>query len=112
MSKFRKKPVVIDAARWTGDWAGLMEELGIPYRPATPKPEWVKAGQTAVIAKGGGPEAPTAPNGTLAIKTLEGVMVANLGDWVIRGLAGEYYPCKDEIFAASYQPVDESQPTG
>jgi hypothetical protein len=41
------------------------------------------------------------------IKTLEGVMVGEPGDWLITGIAGEKYPCKDEIFRATYEPVTE-----
>ena len=43
--------------------------------------------------------------GTVAIETLEGTMVAELGDWIIRGVKGEIYPCKDDIFQATYEPV-------
>lgn len=42
------------------------------------------------------------------IKTLEGVMVGEIGDWLITGIAGEKYPCKDEIFRATYEPVGTS----
>jgi hypothetical protein len=41
------------------------------------------------------------------IPTLEGTMRANLGDWIIKGVKGEFYPCKPDIFAASYQLVNE-----
>lgn len=49
-------------------------------------------------------------NGTISIKTLEGTMVANIGDYVIKGVAGEFYPCKPEIFEATYDIVEEAQP--
>lgn len=42
----------------------------------------------------------------IQIRTLEGVMTANLGDWVIKGLKGEFYPCKDDIFQATYEEVE------
>lgn len=42
--------------------------------------------------------------GTMLIKTLEGVMEAQPGDWIIRGIKGELYPCKPDIFAATYDP--------
>jgi hypothetical protein len=45
-------------------------------------------------------------NKTLEIKTLEGRMLARPGDWIIRGVLGEFYPCKDEIFRATYE-IDE-----
>ncbi|MBI4622506.1 MAG: hypothetical protein HY736_04690 [Verrucomicrobia bacterium] len=40
------------------------------------------------------------------VQTLEGVMVANPGDWIITGIKGERYPCKPDIFAATYEPAD------
>jgi len=42
----------------------------------------------------------------IEIATLEGVMRADVGDWIIRGVAGEFYPCKPDIFAATYEPVE------
>jgi len=42
----------------------------------------------------------------LEIPTLEGIMTASKGDWVIKGVKGEVYPCKPDIFAATYEPVD------
>ena len=42
----------------------------------------------------------------LTIWTSEGVMNANIGDWIIRGTEGEYYPCKPEVFAKKYRPID------
>lgn len=42
------------------------------------------------------------------IQTLEGVMVANPGDWIITGIKGERYPCKPEIFAETYERADET----
>jgi hypothetical protein len=41
------------------------------------------------------------------IHTLEGTMQANPGDWIIIGVAGEMYPCRDDIFAKTYEPVEE-----
>ena len=46
-------------------------------------------------------------DGHFKITTLEGVMKANLGDFIIRGLQGEYYPCKPEIFHAKYELIGE-----
>lgn len=49
-------------------------------------------------------------DGTISIKTLEGTMTANIGDYVIKGVAGEFYPCKPEIFEATYDIVEDVQP--
>jgi hypothetical protein len=53
-------------------------------------------------------------DGGLALKihTLEGTMTANTGDFIIKGLAGEFYPCKPEIFKKSYEPAEEKQESG
>ena len=45
-------------------------------------------------------------NGVLIIKTLEGDMVASTGDYIIRGLRGEYYPCKPDVFQKKYEPCE------
>ena len=44
-------------------------------------------------------------DGSVAIETLEGTMTANVGDWIIRGVKGELYPCKPDIFEATYEVV-------
>jgi hypothetical protein len=80
--RFRKKPVVIDAHQWDGDRNAL----------------WRFIGHT--------PERPMMVNGDyVAIDTLEGTMRANLGDWIIKGVKGEFYPCKPDIFEQTYEPV-------
>lgn len=93
--KFRKKPVVIDAFHL--GWNDL--------------PDWfmdhVSDGRVTMFM-----EKAAAPNGRpfeghCMIRTLEGVMRANAGDWVIKGVSREIYPCKPEIFAATYEPVSE-----
>ena len=44
---------------------------------------------------------------SMPIETLEGTMTANEGDWIIKGLEGEFYPCKDSIFKRKYEAVNE-----
>lgn len=79
VAKYRKKPVVIDAVQYTG-----------------------REGK-AVIADWCGGDSETVPDAIL-INTLEGVMRADLDDWIIKGVAGEFYPCKPAVFAKSYEP--------
>ncbi len=45
------------------------------------------------------------PDGSLVIATLEGAMTASIGDYIIKGIKGEFYPCKPDIFAATYEAV-------
>lgn len=76
--KFRKKPVVIDAAQFDGKLSSI-ECLEIPE---------VSQDLTS---------------DTCQIHTLEGVMTAKKGDWIIRGVKGEFYPCQPDIFEATYE---------
>lgn len=94
MAKFRKLPVVIEAIPYTGE--NLAEVLA--FTGKHPKwDEWFpsfEAYQAQVQADGG----------IFKILTLEGTMEATPGDWIIRGVKGEHYPCKPEIFEATYEP--------
>jgi hypothetical protein len=81
--RYRKKPVVIEAIRLT---------------PDNGKEVWEWADSKPFYA----------PDGTidgLSIFTIEGRMKADFGDWIIRGVKGEFYPCKPDIFDATYEPV-------
>lgn len=85
--KYRKKPVVIEAVRWNGK-----------YTDATEWPDWFRwAMDSHKISVN--------KNKTLWIKTLEGAMVAFVGDMVIQGTKGEIYCCKPDIFEATYESV-------
>ena len=84
MAKFRKKPVVIDAWQFDGSWSS-----------ASPIVQ-MHSGITWTDSDGG----------QLSIETLEGEMTASAGDWIIKGVKGEFYPCKPDIFAATYDPAD------
>jgi hypothetical protein len=83
--KFRKKPVVIEAVQWTGDNYDDMENF---------------------ISCEFGYQARADGNGTdIVIKTLEGYMNGSPNDYVIKGVHGEFYPCKPDIFEATYEIV-------
>lgn len=102
MAKFRKKPVVIDAVQWfPGDPA--FDDMPGFYDA------WRHALPDRAIA-----EAPGAglsvTSGFAWIETLEGGHLVTPGDWIITGVAGEVYPCKPSIFAATYEPAGEPQP--
>lgn len=98
MPKFRKKPVVIEAVQWTG--SNLFEV--ITFTDGKPDIRSTHAGMKwddycDLVRRDG-----------LKIFTLEGKMLANPGDWIIRGVKGELYPCKPDIFAATYEPEEKS----
>lgn len=90
--KFRKRPVVIEAMHLNNRTTPEEVARWCDGRVAIP------AGETYT---GGGPI-------VVEIDTLEGVMTAREGDWVIRGVAGEFYPCRGDIFAATYEPAEEA----
>ena len=102
MAEYRKKPVVIEAVQFNGDpevvWEWLrhlgIEDYGdIEFFPFLA--DHFKGDPKVYVAH---------PDPYMRIKTLEGVMSASRGDWVICGLMGEFYPCKPDIFAATYEP--------
>lgn len=80
--KFRKKPVVIEAVQFSGD-------VGAPE----------------IMALDLACEHVPGVGDCMLIRTLEGTMRATPGDWIIRGVKGELYPCKPDIFAATYEPL-------
>ena len=83
--KYRKKPVVVEAVRFTGEPENIVELSEF----MAPKD---------VIVNYANPEHPQ-----LHISTLEGLMAANVGDYIIKGVQGELYPCKEDIFKATYE---------
>ncbi len=82
--KFRKKPGVIEAVLWDGT-----EEAG----------QKLRAWSDHRVRHHGGT--------SIFIETLEGSMEGKVGDWIIQGVKGEFYPCKPDIFAATYEPVED-----
>ena len=83
-NKYRKKPVVIEAIQWTGrdsldEVKAFLDKDFLCW--------WFN-------------------HDTIGIETLEGDLIANCGDWIIRGVKGEHYPCKPDIFEATYEAVE------
>jgi hypothetical protein len=90
MAKFRKKPVVIEAVKFDGTPEGavqVFEQFDIPGAKFQPN-------------------LTDLTRGSLMIPTLEGDHLASAGDYIIRGVKGEFYPCKPDIFAATYEMAD------
>lgn len=99
MAKFRKKPIIIEAFQLTKE----TRESG-NYWPTWAFEAWNKDRQTPNSIY---PTKNTASNGTLSIMTLEGEHLVSFDDYIIRGIQGELYPCKPDIFEASYELVEE-----
>ncbi len=88
MSKFRKKPVVIEAINYQSELGNnrIMNWLSQQGANVT---DWLFF------------------DGEITIPTLEGKIKTSDGDWIIKGVKGEFYPCKPDIFEATYESVDE-----
>jgi len=82
--QYRKKPVVIEAVQFTSE----TKDQAFNF---------ITCNKTADFDTDGNP--------ILKIQTLEDWMTATLGDWIIKGVAGEFYPCKPDIFDATYEAV-------
>lgn len=88
MKKYKKLPVVIEAARFDGYNADVVMQ-------------WINSSTghcTAFMTLNDDAR-------VILIKTLEGVMTASVGDWIIKGVQGEFYPCKSDIFDQTYEEV-------
>ena len=84
-SRYRKKPVMVETMQNTGGF----DNLAALYA-------WCPS-----LVEGG-------PEGEVYIKTLEGTHRGNVGDWIIKGVQGEFYPCKPDIFEETYEQVTDS----
>ena len=98
--QYRKKPVEIKAMQWDGTAAG-----------AAPIIEWVLSNGGTACYRCSDPIRCAENDGDcphhIAIDTLEGSMIAGLDWWVIRGVAGEFYPCRADVFAETYEAVTD-----
>ena len=97
VQKFRKKPVVVEAWQF---WSGT----GVGDGNGPEVCAWVGNSARLNGTHNGG-----SPALWLEITTLEGVMEARNGDWIIKGVQGEFYLCKPDIFAATYEPVEAGE---
>lgn len=83
IKQYRKKPVVISAVQWTGENVNEIQEFC--------------ANAKFGVEIGGSKK--------LEIQTLEGTMRADIRDYIIRGVKGEFYPCKPDVFEKTYEPI-------
>lgn len=92
MSKYRKKPVVVEAFQYDGD-------ISIDTNGKTDIPQWiVQAFKDKILCYG--------TQGHLFVQTLEGTMIVSNNDYIIQGVNGELYPCKPDIFEKTYERID------
>lgn len=121
--KYRKKPIMIEAVRWRGYHSNLGITVEPPDQPVEiteenmhaikwePLPDWLPKPLLECVW-GQNSRMPVQPGEIrrdgdfLYIGTLEGEMMAGPGDWIIRGVKGEIYPCKPDIFAATYEAAE------
>jgi hypothetical protein len=97
MAKYRKKPVIVEAWHW------LFNDQ------QESDPTWIIDGLNRWPDMNGLAFEPDHSDGPrISIATLEGVMTAIPGDYIIQGVKGELYPCKPDIFEATYEPAPES----
>ncbi|CBZ04415.1 phage protein [Clostridium botulinum H04402 065] len=87
MAKYKKKPVIVEAVQYTGD-VNTTEIEDMSFHEAY---------MNGIIRE---------EEDNLLIKTLEGTMVVNKGDYIIKGVNGEFYPCKPDIFKKTYELVE------
>ena len=101
--KYRKKPVVVEAIQFK-----IIKEIPCKFgvHKETNSMEIAEFMRKPLEVK-------TIPDGTprgkpsISIETLEGVMTAGIGDYIIKGVNGEFYPCKPDVFEKTYEAVDE-----
>lgn len=85
-TRFRKRPVVVEAMQWNG-----RRELPDPFNVGA-----IRYCEEGFVHD---------PRPYLSIKTLDSVAYAFPGDWIVRGTAGEFYPCRSDVFAETYEPA-------
>ena len=91
--KFRKKPVGVEAIQWDGTYIGMESIRGKFSKLSTLQSEYHQENNRVHYWK---------------IGTLEGGHEVSKGDWIIKGVKGEFYPCKPDIFEMTYEPVDRT----
>jgi hypothetical protein len=92
IKRFRKRPVVIEAMQYNGNNGSLLRDWSYGEVIESPIAEPTETDKDGRYVQ---------------VKTLEGVMCGLVGDWIIKGVNGEFYPCKPDIFEKTYEEVKE-----
>jgi len=104
--KYRKRPIVIEAVQWSGcnhiEMENFLAKQSDTQLPVPDNYTELYGGEFRLSLG----DNYAIQDGTLIIKTLEGQHAATIGDYIICGVAGEYYPCKPDIFIATYEEVE------
>jgi hypothetical protein len=90
MAKYRKKPVVVEAIQWDGTTANQIFKF---------------VGDSLLVTECGAPCKTNFDRYKFKIRTLEGDMEVSQFDYIIKGVNGEFYPCKNDVFLKSYEPA-------
>lgn len=92
--RYRKKPIEVTAVQWLGIYEDLMPLFSMPYS-SNDKSHVIHMvdEKDKNLSK-------------LQIITMEGLLTAEIGDYIIRGIAGEFYPCKPKIFELTYEKIE------
>jgi hypothetical protein len=88
MAYYKQKPIIIEAVQWDGKQETANNFIGTDY------------GNQWFFFDGN-----KGNNGRIVIPTLEGNIIGEIGDWIIKGIEGEFYPCKSNIFEKTYEQV-------
>lgn len=91
-NRYRKRPIEIEARQWDGSTPSATDLI-----------TWILETGSASYRCG---EHCCDGEYAISIRTLEGSMKASPGDWILRGVQGEFYPCRDDIFRLTYEPVE------
>ena len=119
--KYRKKPIVVDAFQWFKNGDHPNDDTMRPFEDTGAVPKEPREGKVVRYYRRPEPEFA----GTMDcpkcgkklhdhgwIDTLEGGHIVCPSDWIITGIQGEHYPCKPDIFAATYEPAEKPAPSG
>jgi hypothetical protein len=110
MAQYRKKPVTVEAVQLNfANWPQICKQLKDIIGPKNPGFIGIASSTCGELGLRGGQDPTSKEWLSIKLPTLEGTLIANHGDYIIKGTHGEFYPCKPNIFWSTYESVAESQ---